>query len=70
MPRMVITLPHDGTVLVLKGARHRGHAERIRRHQESDDQKLSVPEDAFRSHKAGFPSGAELCGSGNVPQYQ
>ncbi|MBY5651686.1 hypothetical protein HFO45_26040 [Rhizobium leguminosarum] len=67
---MVITLPHDGTVLALKGARRRGHAEGIRRHQESDDQKLSVPEDASKYHSAGFPSGAELCASGNVPQYQ
>ncbi|MGO7036961.1 hypothetical protein ACCS60_01180 [Rhizobium acaciae] len=67
---MVITLPHDGTVLALKGARRRGHAERIRRHQESDDQKLSVPEDASKSHSAGFPSGAELRGSRNVPHYQ
>ncbi|MBY5520309.1 hypothetical protein [Rhizobium leguminosarum] len=70
MPRMVITLPHHCTVLALKGARRRGHAERIRRHQESDDQKLSVAEDASKSHSAGFPSGAELCGSRNIPQYQ
>lgn len=65
---MVITLPHDGTAW--NGAPRRGHAERIRRHQESDDQKLSVPEDASKYHSAGFPSGAELCASGNVPQYQ
>ncbi|MBY5400634.1 hypothetical protein HFO90_02170 [Rhizobium leguminosarum] len=69
VPHMVITLAHDGTVLAWNASR-RGHAERIRRHQESDDQKLSVQEDASKSHSAGFPSGAELCSSGIVPQYQ
>ncbi|MFF0950840.1 hypothetical protein ACFYE9_25190 [Rhizobium leguminosarum] len=52
---MVITFRDDGAVLALKDARRRGHIKRIRRHQESDDENLSVAEYAPKSHSAGFP---------------
>ncbi|MBB3352660.1 hypothetical protein FHT70_002593 [Rhizobium sp. BK049] len=45
----------NGAVLVLNSGRRCGHAERIRRHQKSDEDNLDVAEDSPKSHSAGFP---------------